>query len=210
MLSRVDIIVATGFVIICWKSFQTTSYSWIWNSEGNGWIDKQKQHNGWCLLWWFQWTCRQIESPDGISRCGNTNHSNEILSKIEENYMRARLYIELTQVKHHSWPMYLNIFGRGRSEPENIRSLASFLSKLTRDEQYDIPNRKLCNVSDPVETGDAVTWRRLQKVSKTFNTEYTKKLLSSSNSSWKTQYKNRDSWDTFEWAHQRGFSRTKE
>lgn len=61
--------------------------------------------------------------------------------------------------------MSVDIFGRGSGEhSQGLRGPPGKGFKLTADEQYDIERKRLCNVAEPINSGDAVNLTRLHKV----------------------------------------------
>lgn len=63
--------------------------------------------------------------------------------------------------------MSVDIFGRGTGElsltVKRIRGPPGVGFKLTTEEQYDIEQKRLCNVAEPMNPGDAVNLLRLQR-----------------------------------------------
>lgn len=60
--------------------------------------------------------------------------------------------------------MSVDIFGRGSGEhSQGLRGPPGKGFKLTTDEQYDVEQKRLCNVAEPINLGDAVNLTRLNK-----------------------------------------------
>lgn len=61
--------------------------------------------------------------------------------------------------------MSLDVFGRGGGETliKTVRGPPGIGFKLTSDNQYNIQNKRLCKVAEPIEPEDAVNLRRLRK-----------------------------------------------
>lgn len=62
--------------------------------------------------------------------------------------------------------MSVDVFGRRREKAESSRGIPGIGYKLTQDGQYDIENKRICNLASPLELNDAVNFYTFQQVIK--------------------------------------------
>lgn len=60
--------------------------------------------------------------------------------------------------------MSVDVFGRKLGKTKGDRGPPGFGFKVTSDGQYDIDNKKLCNIATPKQSNDAVNLDTLQKL----------------------------------------------
>lgn len=72
--------------------------------------------------------------------------------------------------------MSLDIFGRGTTVLPT-RGPAGVGFKYTEDQQYDLQNKRLCNVAKPVNPADAVNLERLQESLTSIEEKFEAQLL---------------------------------
>ncbi len=59
--------------------------------------------------------------------------------------------------------MGVDVFGRRTEKPEATRGPPGIGYKLTQEGQFDVENKRICNLAAPVDRGDAVNLKALQK-----------------------------------------------
>ncbi len=62
--------------------------------------------------------------------------------------------------------MGVDVFGRRTEKPEATRGPPGIGYKLTQEGQFDVENKRICNLAAPVDRGDAVNLKTLQHVIK--------------------------------------------
>ena len=62
--------------------------------------------------------------------------------------------------------MGVDVFGRRTEKPEATRGPPGIGYKLTEDEQFDVENKRICNLAAAVDKGDAVNLKTLQQAIK--------------------------------------------
>lgn len=58
--------------------------------------------------------------------------------------------------------MSVDVFGRQLNQAEGVRGPRGIGYKITTDGQYDIENKRLCNLAQPINLNDAVNLETLQ------------------------------------------------
>lgn len=58
--------------------------------------------------------------------------------------------------------MSVDVFGRQLNQAEGVRGPPGIGYKITKDGQYDLENKRLCNLAQPINFNDAVNLETLQ------------------------------------------------